>query len=77
MGHGAGFAQFLYDGGDRGEDQFVSIDWLMGMAYRSVGDREVRMRATSVIDTVATDMMIVHQGTAALISVGGIAHAGA
>src|SRR5215203_4038407 len=36
MGHGAAFVQFLDDGGDRGQDQFGSINWLMGMAYRNV-----------------------------------------
>src|SRR5687767_2291774 len=36
MGHDAVFAQFLYDGGDRGADQFGSINWFMGMAYRNV-----------------------------------------
>ena len=51
--------------------------WDPGYWVRRGWDREVRMRATSVIDTVAADMMIVHQGTAAPISVGGIAHAGA
>ena len=44
MGHGAVFAQFLYDGGDRGEDQFGSINWLMGMAYRNVADGRLGLR---------------------------------
>jgi hypothetical protein len=44
MGHGTAFAQFLYDGGDRGEDQFVSIDWLMGMTYRSVAGGRLGLR---------------------------------
>lgn len=44
MGHGAVFAQFLYDGGDRGEDQFGSINWLMGMAYRNVGEGRLGLR---------------------------------
>ena len=51
--------------------------WEPGYWVQRGWDREARMRATSVIDTVATNMMIVHQGGAALISVGGIAHAGA
>jgi hypothetical protein len=44
MGHGATFAQFLYDGGDRGEDQFGSINWLMGMAYRNVAGGRLGLR---------------------------------
>jgi hypothetical protein len=44
MGHGAAFAQFLYDGGDRGEDQFGSINWLMGMAYRNVAGGRFGLR---------------------------------
>ena len=44
MAHGAAFAQFLYDGGDRGEDQFGSINWLMGMAYRSVAGGRLGLR---------------------------------
>jgi hypothetical protein len=44
MGHGAAFAQFLYDGGDRGEDQFGSINWLMGMAYRNVAGGRLGLR---------------------------------
>ena len=44
MGHGAAFAQFLYDGGDRGEDQFGSINWLMGMAYRNVAGGRLGFR---------------------------------
>ncbi|HET7217612.1 MAG TPA: hypothetical protein VFJ02_06170 [Vicinamibacterales bacterium] len=37
MGHGNLFVQYLYEGGDRGTDQFGSINWLMGMARRNVG----------------------------------------
>jgi hypothetical protein len=44
MGHGAAFAQFLYDGGDRGQDQFGSINWLMGMAYRNVAGGRFGLR---------------------------------
>jgi hypothetical protein len=36
MGHGNVFAQFLYEGGDRGNDQFGSINWAMGMARRTL-----------------------------------------
>jgi hypothetical protein len=44
MGHGAAFAQFLYESGDRGEDQFGSINWLMGMAYRNVAGGRLGLR---------------------------------
>jgi hypothetical protein len=40
-------------------------------------DREARMKATSVIDTVAVDMMIGQATGDTLVPVGGIAHAGA
>jgi hypothetical protein len=36
MGHGNVFAQFLYDSGERGRDQFGSINWVMGMARRDL-----------------------------------------
>ena len=36
MAHGTGFTQFLYDSGDRGDQQFGSINWVMGMAQRPV-----------------------------------------
>ena len=37
MGHGNTFLQFLADAGERGQDQFGSINWVMGMAHRNVG----------------------------------------
>src|SRR5262249_16038316 len=40
-------------------------------------DREAHMKATSVIDTVAVDMMIVQATDVTRVPVGGIAHAGA
>jgi DMSO/TMAO reductase YedYZ molybdopterin-dependent catalytic subunit len=39
-------------------------------------DREARMKATSVIDTIAVNMMIGQAGQGPLVPVGGIAHAG-
>jgi YHS domain-containing protein len=44
MGHGNGFLQFLKDGGDRGHDQFGSINWVMGMAQRNVGGGRLGLR---------------------------------
>jgi hypothetical protein len=44
MGHGTAFVQYLNDGGDRGQDQFGSINWMMGMAERSFGDERLRLR---------------------------------
>ncbi len=45
MGHGNAFLQYLYDGSDRGDDQFGSINWVMGMASRSLGDARLGLRA--------------------------------
>src|SRR5215471_3946345 len=39
-------------------------------------DREARMKATSVIDTIGVNMMIGHPGAGARVPIGGIAHAG-
>ncbi len=39
-------------------------------------DSEARMKATSVIDTIAVDMMIGQAGEGARVPIGGIAHAG-
>ena len=44
MAHGNGFAQFLHDSGERGEDQFGSINWIMGMAHRDAGAGRVMLR---------------------------------
>jgi hypothetical protein len=40
-------------------------------------DREAKMKATSVIDAIGVDMMIVGADKKTLIPIGGIAHAGA
>lgn len=37
MAHGNAFLQYLHESGDRGGDQVGSVNWLMGMADRSVG----------------------------------------
>lgn len=37
MGHGKVFLQYLHEAGDRGNQQVGSINWLMGMADRTVG----------------------------------------
>jgi molybdenum-dependent oxidoreductase-like protein len=59
-------------------DSMEAIDaWEPGYWVRRGWDREARMRATSVIDTLAMDMMIIESGKSTMISVGGIAHAGA
>lgn len=58
-------------------DSIEAIDGLEeGYWVQRGWDAEARMRATSVIDTVATDMMI-DETERTLIPVGGIAHAGA
>ena len=55
MGHGNAFLQYLYDGGDRGEDQFGSINWVMGMANRSIGDARLGLRAMLSVEPVTID----------------------
>jgi YHS domain-containing protein len=44
MGHGNAFVQFLSESGDRGDDQFGSINWFMGMAERNVGRGRLQLR---------------------------------
>jgi hypothetical protein len=44
MGHGNTFAQLLYDSGDRGHDQFGSINWMMGMAHRNLAGGRLGLR---------------------------------
>lgn len=51
--------------------------WEEGYWVRRGWDRDARMRATSVIDTVGVDMMVVGADQSTRIPVGGIAHAGA
>jgi len=58
-------------------DSIEAIDgWEEGYWVQRGWDAEARMRATSVIDTVATDMMI-DEDQQTLVPLGGIAHAGA
>lgn len=44
MVHSNGFTQFLYDAGARGTDQLGSINWVMGMAHRSIGGGRLGLR---------------------------------
>ena len=44
MAHGNGFLQFLHESADRGDDQFGSINWIMGMAQRQAGKGRVTLR---------------------------------
>lgn len=52
-------------------------EWEEGYWVRRGWDREAIMRATSVIDTVGTDMMLTQADSTTRIPIGGIAHAGA
>lgn len=52
-------------------------EWEPGYWVRRGWDREARMKATSVIDAVATDMMLTEMEGGMTVPVGGIAHAGA
>jgi Mo-co oxidoreductase dimerisation domain len=51
--------------------------WEPGYWVERGWDAQARMKATSVIDTVAVDMMIVQADASTLVPIGGIAHAGA
>ncbi len=51
--------------------------WEPGYWVERGWDAQARMKATSVIDTVAVDMMIVQADESTLVPIGGIAHAGA
>lgn len=44
MLHAAAFLQYLDDGGQRGADQFGSINWIMGMAQRKAGAGQLSFR---------------------------------
>lgn len=44
MLHGNVFAQYIDESGDRGDDQFGSVNWLMGMARRHVGGGDLTFR---------------------------------
>lgn len=45
MLHANAFVQYIYQGGERGDDQFGSINWVMGMARRPLGGGELGLRA--------------------------------
>jgi hypothetical protein len=44
MWHGNGFAQFLYESGNRGDEQAGSINWAMGMARRPLAGGRIGLR---------------------------------
>jgi len=44
MAHENVFVQFLHESGDRGDQQFGSINWIMGMAQRNAGSGRVTLR---------------------------------
>ena len=45
MLHGNVFVQYIDEGSNRGDEQFGSINWLMGMARRSLGRGQLFLRA--------------------------------
>lgn len=45
MLHGNVFVQYIDEGGDRGDNDFGSINWLMGMARRKIGEGDLMLRA--------------------------------
>lgn len=44
MAHESSFVQFLHESGDRGDDQFGSINWIMVMAQRNAGPGRLQFR---------------------------------
>ena len=44
MAHGNAFIQMLHESSERGDSQLGSINWIMGMANRSVGGGSLRFR---------------------------------
>jgi hypothetical protein len=45
MFHGNVFLQYIDEGGERGESQIGSVNWLMGMAQRPLGGGALALRA--------------------------------
>ena len=50
MLHGNAFIQYIDEGGSRGDGQFGSINWIMGMARRSVGGGSLTLRGMFSIE---------------------------
>jgi len=44
MAHGNAFVQYLHESGDRGSEQVGSVNWIMGMADRKVGEGHLGLR---------------------------------
>ena len=44
MLHGNAFVQYIETGGDRGDGQFGSINWVMGMAQREMGGGQLLLK---------------------------------
>jgi hypothetical protein len=55
----------------------VTDHWEPGYWVKRGWDKVAQMKATSVIDTVAVDMTVIHADQRMLVPIGGIAHAGA
>lgn len=52
MAHGNLFLQYLHDDGDRGDEQFGSVNWAMGMARRPLGEGRLSLRAMLSLEPV-------------------------
>jgi YHS domain-containing protein len=44
MAHENAFVQFLHESGERGDDHFGSVNWIMGMAQRNAGPGSLQLR---------------------------------
>ena len=52
MLHGNAFVQFITTGGDRGDDQFGSINWVMGMAQRRAAGGQLQFRGMLSLEPI-------------------------
>ena len=51
MLHANAFVQYFKETGDRGSDQFGSINWLMGMAHRAAGKGQLMLRGMVSVES--------------------------
>jgi len=52
MLHGSVAIQYINEGGDRGEEQIGSTNWIMGMAHGAVGEGTLALHAMASLDAV-------------------------
>ena len=52
MLHGNAFVQYIDEGSDRGDEQFGSVNWFMGMARRPLAGGEILLRAMLSLEPI-------------------------